>query len=226
MDIVNVLIVEDDPLLRSGLEVVVQAEDDLRVCATAQNGLEALEAIRRRRPDLVLLDLQMPDMDGITFIEEVRKQDADLRILILTTFDEEEYIVQGLASGANGYMLKSLDFAKLVQAIRDTSRGQFILPAEVAAKVARLAWNHKSYRQGRGLDHYLSRTDTFTSTEQSIIRLLINRYSNKEIAGELYLTEGTIKNRLTTIYEKLGVKNRQDALRRLEALADKPNFDD
>lgn len=224
MGIINVLIVEDDPLLRSGLELVIQAEDDLCVFATARNGLEALDALRHGRPDLVLLDLQMPDMDGIAFIEEVRKQDTELPILVLTTFHEEEYIVQGLASGANGYLLKGLAFGKLVQAIRDAFSGQFMLPADVAAKVARVAWNHKSYIQGQGLNHYLGRTDTFSAAEQDIIRLLVNRYSNKEIAAELYLAEGTIKNRLTTIYEKLGAKSRQDAIRRLEALADKPGF--
>jgi DNA-binding NarL/FixJ family response regulator len=218
-DKISLLIVEDDPLLRSGLKMVLEAEDDLHVCGTVQNGLEALDHIERERPDLVLLDLQMPDMDGIAFIREVRKRDAELPILILTTFNEEEYIIQGLAGGANGYLLKGLDFAKLVQAVRDTLRGQFVLPAEVAAKVVQFIQTPPSYTVRNGLDRYFHRTDRFAPAEQRIIRLLLNRRSNKEIAGEMFLTEGTIKNKLTLIYEKLHVENRQEAVRKLESLA-------
>jgi DNA-binding NarL/FixJ family response regulator len=220
---ISVLIIEDDALLRSGLEMVIRAEDGLRVSGTARDGLEALRQIECERPDLVLLDLQMPDMDGITFIRKVRKQDAELPILILTTFNEEDYIIQGLAHGANGYLLKGLDFAKLIQAIRDTYRGQYVLPAEVAAKVVEIIRKVPSYTNERGLDRYFCKADRFTLAEQKIIRLLLNRRSNKEIAAEMFLTEGTIKNKLTLIYEKLDVGSRQDAIRKLESLADMPD---
>lgn len=219
MEKLNVLIVEDDPLLRSGLAVIVDAEEDMRVCGLAGNGLEALERLERTAPDIVLLDLQMPEMDGLTCIREIRGRRADLPILILTTFNEEEYIFRGLAAGANGYVIKGLDFERLTREIRDAARGRFVMPAEVAAKVASFAMADDSYLKQRGLQRFLERSGAFTAKEREIVALLFRRYSNKEIAERLFLSEGTIKNNLTVIYGKLGVGSWQEAIHRLEALA-------
>ncbi|NQX60308.1 response regulator transcription factor [Paenibacillus qinlingensis] len=213
----KVMIVEDDALLRSGLELVIESEEDMEVIGAAPNGLVALQILETSRPDLVLMDVQMPEMDGLSCIREIRKRDAELPILILTTFNEEEYIFEGLADGANGYILKGLDFEKLVQAIRDTVNGQFVLPAEVAAKVAQYAATNSHYMKEKRLKHFFETDNLFSKSEQPILSLLLQRLSNKEIADTLFLTEGTVKNKLSVIYDKMGVQNRQDAIRSLES---------
>lgn len=211
------LIVEDDALLRSGLELIIDAEADLEVGGTAENGLEALRLVSISKPDIVLMDVQMPEMDGLACIREIRKRDAELPILILTTFNEEEYIFQGLADGATGYMLKGLDFEKLTQAIRDTVNRQFVLPGEVAAKVARYASTSTEYVKEKRLHRFFETDKQFSKSEHRIIALLLKRLSNKEMADMLFLTEGTIKNKLSVIYDKLGSQNRQEAIAHLEA---------
>jgi len=216
MEKLRVFVVEDDSLYRSGLEMVIQAEADMRVVGSAGNGSEALTGLQQVRPDIVILDLQMPGMDGIACIKEIRRLYADLPILILTTFNEEEYIFQGMAYGANGYLLKTLEFEKLVQTIRDAANHQFVMPAEVTAKVARYVLNQGGYLKQKGLARFFEQNPHYTLQERKMIQLLLDRLSNREIAGKLHLTEGTIKNKLTVIYEKLGVQNRPDAIRWLD----------
>jgi DNA-binding NarL/FixJ family response regulator len=219
MVMIEVLIVEDDELLRSGMRLIIEGEEDLQVCGLAGNGQEARAYIRNKRPDLVLLDLQMPIMDGITCLQEIRRTDQELIVLVLTTFNEEEYIFEALACGANGYLLKSIDFRKLLTTIREAMNKQYVLPAEVAAKVAKYAMSNSAYKQEKGLLRYFEQDNPFTKKEQQIVALLLHRFTNKEIADRLFLSEGTIKNNLTVIYGKLGVSNWQGAVQRLEQLA-------
>ncbi|QTH40632.1 response regulator transcription factor [Cohnella sp. LGH] len=212
----KVLIVEDDALLRSGLELIIASEEDMEVSGAAQNGLEALHFIEASSPDIVLMDVQMPEMNGLACIREIRKLNTELPILILTTFNEEEYIFQGLADGANGYIIKGMDFEQLVQAIRDTVNRQFVLPAQVAAKVARYAMENSHFIKEKRLKHFFQTDEQFSKTEHQIIAMLLKRCSNKEMADSLFFTEGTIKNKLSAIYDKLGVQNRQEAIHSLE----------
>lgn len=220
MAMINILIVEDDLLLQASMEIIFQEEEDMNVIGKAENGAVALELIKQRKPDIVLMDLQMPVMDGITCIKEIRKLYTDLPILILTTFNEEEYIFQGLSCGANGYLLKWVDLKKLVQTIRDAMNNQYVLPAEVAAKVAQYAINNTTFMKEQGLRRFFQQNERFTIKEQQIISMLLNRHSNKEIADKLFLSEGTIKNNVSVIYGKLGVNNWQEALHTLELWMD------
>ncbi|MGG1556255.1 response regulator [Paenibacillus ferrarius] len=215
-DNLQIMIVEDDALLRTGLELIIASEADMDVCGIARNGIEALQTLETVRPDLVLMDVQMPDMDGLACIREIRKRDEELPILILTTFNEEEYIFQGLADGANGYILKELDFEKLILAIRDTVNKQFVLPAQVAAKIAHYAATNNPFLKEKRLQLYFETDHPFSKSERPLIALLLQRLSNKEMADSLFLSEGTVKNKLSVIYNKLGVQNRQDAIRSLE----------
>ncbi|CAK4867125.1 unnamed protein product [Aphanomyces euteiches] len=219
MDKLKVLIVDDEDLLRMGLELVIQAEEDMTVVGAAANGQIAIELIKQAKPDIVLLDLQMPVMGGIECIREIRKLHTDLPILILTTFNEEEYIFRGLAYGANGYLLKGIDFKILVQTIRDAMNDQYVLPAAVAASIARYVLKNNTYMKERGILDFFEQNPQYTKKEQEIMLLLLNRLPNKEIATQLFFTEGTIKNKLTAIFDKLGVTNRQEAIQRLESLA-------
>ncbi|MBP1994296.1 response regulator transcription factor [Paenibacillus eucommiae] len=223
MDKLKVLIAEDDHLLRTGIALIIDAEPDMAVAGSVEDGEQALAAIERSKPDLVLLDLQMPRMDGITCIRHIRRLHADLPILILTTFNEEEYIFQGLAYGANGYLLKNLDFRQLTQTIRDAAQDRSVLPAEVAAKIARYVMNDGTYMKERGLVLFFERNPHFSPKEQQLIKLLLGRLSNKEIASQLFLAEGTVKNALTRLYEKLEADSRIDAIHKLEALLQEAN---
>ncbi|MBD2848430.1 response regulator transcription factor [Paenibacillus sp. IB182496] len=216
----HVLIVEDDELLRSGLELIIDSEEDMRTIGTAANGLVALQAVESLNPDIMLLDLKMPEMGGIACVKEIRRRGFTLPILILTTFNEEDYIFEALAAGANGYLLKSLDFRKLVQTIRDAMNHQYVLPVEVAAQVAQYAVNNSDFRKTKKRARFFESTTVFTAKERQIIAMLLDRYTTKEIAEKLYLSQGTIKNNLSIIYSKLGVQSRLDAIARLEAWID------
>ncbi|WP_135553906.1 response regulator transcription factor [Paenibacillus cymbidii] len=223
MDKLKVLIAEDDHLLRTGLALIIDAEPDMTVVGAVADGEQAIAAIERSKPDLVLLDLQMPKMDGLACIRHIRRLHADLPILILTTFNEEEYIFQGLAYGANGYLLKNLDFRQLTQTIRDAAQDKIMLPGEVAAKIARYVMNDGTYMKERGLARFFERNPNYTSKEQQMIKLLLGRLSNKEIAAQLFLAEGTVKNALTALYEKLDAGGRTEAIHKLEAMIQEAN---
>jgi DNA-binding NarL/FixJ family response regulator len=138
---IKVLIVDDERLIRNSLELVINAEVDMEVVATSQNGLEAVKNTAQYKPDVVLMDIQMPVMDGIAAIKKIREQDAKVIILILTTFNEDKYVIEGLANGANGFLLKRAQFTQLLQSIRDAMKGQYFLPIEVAARLVTFLHN-------------------------------------------------------------------------------------
>ncbi len=136
MNTLQIMIVDDEQSVRVGLEYMINAEPDMSVVSTANNGKKALDLLRRLTPDVLLLDIQMPVMNGIDCITHIRENDTKLPILILTTFNETEYIIRGLANGANGYIIKGLDFSQLTNCIRDVYYGRFVLPSEVAVKLS------------------------------------------------------------------------------------------
>jgi DNA-binding NarL/FixJ family response regulator len=214
MSALKIFIAEDEDLLRNGLELVINSDEGMKVVGTAANGLEALAKIEQTKPDLILMDIQMPIMDGIECIRRIRELNSDVIILILTTFNEEEYIIGGLAGGANGYLIKGIDFQKLLQTIRDAMEGQYFLPAEVAAKLVQYIYERNLSEKKYSLTSFI--TNTFTTREQEIIPLLLDRLTNREMAEKLFVSEGTMKNYLTIIYEKLNVKNRLEAIQCLQ----------
>ncbi|MFA9560394.1 response regulator [Evansella sp. AB-rgal1] len=210
VDHTKVLIVEDDKLLLTGLKMLIDSEEDMTVVATAENGHDAYLLMEQEQPDLVLMDIRMPIVNGIECTKKIRKKFPNVVILIHTTFNEEEYIIEALANGAHGYLIKGMNVSKLVQTIRDAMNGEYLLPSEVAMKLANYIF-HKKYDKNHQLSAIIS-TIPFTKREEEIAYLLARRLSNNEIAKELFVSEGTIKNYLTNIYEKLGVKNRREAI--------------
>jgi DNA-binding NarL/FixJ family response regulator len=132
---IKVLVVDDELLFRNGLELVINSEADMEVVATSQDGLDAIKKTEQYKPDLVMMDIQMPIMNGIAAIKRIRERDTKVIILILTTFNEDEYVIEGLANGANGYLLKNAQYTQLLLSIRDAMKGQYFLPVEVAAKL-------------------------------------------------------------------------------------------
>lgn len=207
----KVFITDDDSFFLSAIQLIIDAEAGMTVVGTAENGIEALRKIRQLQPDLVLMDIKMPKMNGIEAIKHLRRDFPEMLIVILSTFNEEEYIIEGLANGASGYLIKGMDISKLMATIRDISNGQFILPVEVATKLAKFSL-HQISKEKKELPEHITASNSYTNKECDIMKLLAQRFSHKEIATKLYISEGTLRNYMTTIYEKLGVKNRSEAI--------------
>lgn len=216
---IRVVIADDQTLMRDGLQTIIDLQDDMEVVGVAEDGEQACELAQALQPDLVLMDIRMPRRDGIESTRHIRREQPATAVLILTTFDEDEYIIEGLASGACGYLLKDLPARKIVEAIRDAVRGQLMLPAVVAAKLA----SRLSFLSGASpevLDPKRLRSEgiRFTDREKKVILLMLEGHSNREIAGILFMSEGTVKNYVSVIYQKIGTNDRAKALLVLQGL--------
>jgi len=213
----RILIADDQLLTREGLKVIVEAGGDLEVVGTAKNGAEAYEWVKKLEPDLVLMDVRMPVMDGISSLKLIKKEYPHIVILILTTFVEDEYIVEGLANGASGYLLKDMGGARLVASIHDAVAGQFVLQGIVAEKLA--ARLRASGLESVPVHLYVPPTmPQLTEREEEVARLLIQGHSNRDIGRRLHISDGTVRNYVSLIYSKLGVSSRGKAIVRLTQL--------
>jgi DNA-binding NarL/FixJ family response regulator len=206
---IRVLLVDDQALFREGLHTLVSLYEDIEVVGEATNGQEALAATATLQPDVVLMDLRMPVLDGVAATRLLKESRPATRVIILTTFDDDEYVFDGLRAGAVGYLLKDVSSDKLIEAIRAAARGESFLQPSIAAKVVaefnRLEKLAGQPRSQAGLIEPLS------ERELEILRLVAAGDSNKEIAARLYITEGTVKNHVTNILGKLGVRDRTQA---------------
>ena len=192
---IRVLIADDHPIFRVGLRNLIDQQPDMQVVAEAADGPEAVRVIAERRPDITLLDLRMPAMDGPQVIAAVLAIDRDARIIILTTYDGDEDIYRAVEAGARGYLLKDTFPEGMLDAIRDVHGGGHLFPADVAAKLV-----------GRSPSAGLS------TRELSVLELLARGLSNKEIQAALSLPEGTLKNHLKRVFDKLDVTDRTQAV--------------
>jgi len=191
----RVLIADDHPIVRMGLAGMVAAQPGLSLVGQADSGEAAVQQYRQLRPDLVLMDLRMPGLDGVAAIEAIRALDAAARIIILTTFDGEEDIYRGLRAGAKAYLLKDAPHEQITECIQAVMRGQRYLPGPIALKLA------------DRLDG-----DALSRREQEVLRQMATGKSNKEIARETGITEGTVKFHVTAVMAKLSVKSRTEAV--------------
>lgn len=211
---IRVLLVDDQALFREGLRTLLTLQEHIEVVGEAGNGLDALDAAATLRPDVILMDLRMPVLDGVAATRRLKESRHPARVIVLTTFDDDETVFDGLRAGAVGYLLKDVPSEKLVEAINAAARGDSFLQPSIAAKVlaefTRLEERAASPAQP-GLVEPLS------DRELEILRQVAAGDSNKEIAARLYITEGTVKNHVTNILGKLGVRDRtQAALRARE----------
>lgn len=191
----RILIVDDHPLIRAGLATVLSTQDGMVVCGEASSGEEAVERYEELRPDVTLMDLQMPTLDGVGAITRIRAQHPTACILVLTTFDTEDDIERALRAGARGYLLKDAGVEELANAIRDGHAGRTRVAPAVAAKLADLMTQVQ-----------------LTMRELTVLRLLADGKTNKEIGVTLSIAESTVKLHVSHLFEKLGVTNRSEAI--------------
>ena len=201
---IRILICDDQEIVCEGLSKILSVDEDIEVVATAHDGEEALQKMYTDNPDLVLMDLKMPGMNGVHATRQIRKQYPDVFVLILTTYDDDEWLFDAIRSGASGYLLKDTPRSDLIDAIKGTIEGKtFVDPAVAGKLITDVAI--------RSTPQKTTLTDILTVRETEILVLIAKGYSNADIAQRLYLSEGTVKNYSSTIFSKLNVTDRTQA---------------
>jgi DNA-binding NarL/FixJ family response regulator len=212
---IKILIADDQSLFREALKTLLSAYPDLDVVGDASNGEEALRLAFNLKPDIVLMDLRMPLMDGVEATRKIIQLGKNIRIIVLTTFDDDETVFEGIRAGAVGYLLKDVSSEKLTEAIRAAYRGEYFLLPSITAKVIS-EFSRISKPTIKNLDHFMS--DPLSHREVEILKLVATGASNKEIAEILVISEGTVKNHLSSILSKLGVRDRMQAILKAKEL--------
>ena len=194
----NLIIIDDDPFVTGALKILLEANPNITVLASGSNGKEAISLYHRHQPDILLMDIRMEEMDGLTASEQILQEYPDAKILLLTTFSDDEYIIKALLLGAKGYLLKQ-DYATIVPALEAVASGQTVFGNEIISRIPSLMQQKESFDY-----HSLDINDR----ELEIIRLIAEGLSNKEIASALFLSEGTVRNYLSSILDKLHLRDR------------------
>ncbi len=200
---IKVLIADDHPVVREGLSAMLNKEPDIQVVGEAENGTEAIDKAKELQPDVVLMDLRMPEVDGVEAMRQIRAANPGIKFIVLTTYDNDEYIFKGIEAGARAYLLKDAPREELFKAIRAVYKGESLIEPAVAGKV---------------LDRFaeLSRqaqvVDALSERELEVLKLMAKGAANKEIAAGLCISESTVKTHIQTIFQKLEVSDRTEAV--------------
>lgn len=202
---IKVLLADDQELIRDSLKILLE-DAGITVVATAADGRQALELIDSAKPDVVLLDIRMPDIDGIECLKRIKEKNRKLPVIMLTTYDDDEYVFDSLKFGANGYLLKNISQAELKDAVRVVHGGGSLINAEVMKKVLRFFSDMAMANHNKGEKKPLP--DTIQKNEIRIITLISRGLANKEIAYELNFSEGTVRNYISSILQKLDLRDR------------------
>ena len=202
---INILIVDDQSLVREGIASLLAIQSGINILGTAENGREAVQFVQQEQPDVILMDIRMPVMDGIAAAETILKENPSQIILMLTTLEDDEYIVKSLKTGARGYLLKDMLAADLAQAVRSAYRGVFQMAPSVAGRLVNLSDEKVEPPQN---DENAERIAELTPREIDVLKLIATGATNKEIAQKLYLSEGTVKNIVSSIFSSLGTHDR------------------
>lgn len=203
---IKILIADDQKLIREGLKVLLEMEEDFEIIGEAKNGVEAYEFYIKLKPDIVLMDIQMPVMNGVEAIKKIKEVDSQAKIIILTTFDDDLYVYDGLKSGALGYVLKDTSIEKLSETIRIVYKGGALIEPSITKKIlSEISKIEKPKIKKEELIEELN------LREIEILKLISKGYTNQEIAEKLNLSVGTVKNYVTTILQKIGARDRTEA---------------
>ena len=203
---IKVLIADDQELIRQSLQIVLSTQEGIQVTDSAANGREVLRSVQLIRPDVILMDIRMPEMDGVECTRLVKEQYPDIKIIILTTFDDDEYVYGALKYGASGYLLKGISMSELTEAIHKVDAGSAMINPDVAGKVIRFF--SQMAQGGPAIQVDERQCADLSRTEWKVIRQIGKGLSNKEIAAKLYLSEGTVRNYLSSILGKLSLRDR------------------
>lgn len=200
---IRVAIVDDQEILRQGMKIILSAQEDMEITGEGCNGMEAYRLCEAHAVDIMLMDIKMPVMDGVEATRRIKRDFPNTKVIILTTFDEDEFIFEGLKNGASGYLLKDASPDNIIEAIRNVHRGGAQIQPSVAAKVVdrlREVNHHEGERDPR--------IGRLTERERDIVQLVGQGKNNREIADELFITEGTVKNHISNILVKLELRDR------------------
>ncbi len=203
---IKVIIADDQELIRQSLQIILRAEKDIEVIDTVANGVEVVRSVRKEKPDVILMDIRMPEMDGVVCTEIIKENYPNIKIIILTTFDDDEYVFNALKYGASGYLLKGISTKELADAIRKVYQGTAMINEDIASKVVKLFSRMAQSNLTIHVDEM--QTEELKKSEWQLIALVGSGLSNKEIARKLSLSEGTVRNNLSIILGKLDLRDR------------------
>lgn len=203
---IKVLIADDQTLMRDGLKTILDLEDDIEVISTCEDGLKAYNLCKTLEPNVVLMDIRMPVMNGVESVKLIKKDFPSIAVIMLTTFDDDEYIIEALSHGASGYLLKDIPADKLIEAIRDSIKGSLLIPSNIAAKlISKISVKPPT-------SSHKNNNLNFSDREKEVASLLAKGHTNKDIAANLFISEGTVKNYISNIYSKIGISDRTQAV--------------
>lgn len=200
----RVIICDDQAIIRDGLELLLKLERDIEVVGVAQDGSEAVDLSAEKSPDLILMDLKMPGMNGVEATRRIRARDSKVKVLVLTTYDDDEWVFDAIRAGASGYLLKDTPREKVIEAIRGTVAGRSYVDPVIAGKVLNQVAREKA-KPSKAI------TDMLSEREVEVLRLLARGLNNNDIASQLHLSEGTVRNHVSAIFTKLDVTDRTQA---------------
>ena len=207
---IKVLLVDDQQILAEGIKSVLESSHEVEVVGIASDGVRAVEKVVEQKPDVVLMDIRMPNMNGVVATKKIKEIDENIKIIILTTFDDSDYILSAINNGASGYLLKDIGSTALIDAVKNAYAGDTILPAKIAKKItdaAAMISSDKEYK--------LKKAYSFSEREVEIALMLVDGFTNRQIASALKLSDGTARNYISAIYLKLGADGRSAAVEKL-----------
>jgi DNA-binding NarL/FixJ family response regulator len=210
---IRIIIVDDQRLMREGLSMILDLEQTIDVAATGSNGVEAVKLVERYRPDVVLMDIRMPILDGVQGTTQILAKYPKTKILMLTTFHDKDLIISAMKAGAKGYLLKDMPSEAIVQAIHSVDRGGVVLQEDVTGKLIDELTNQSKRKETPSLlaKEDRRKLDQLTNREKEVLRFLGCGFNNKEVSAKLYISEGTVKNHISSILKKLEIRDRTQA---------------
>ena len=210
---IKVMIADDQLILAEGIKSVLETDKDIQVVGIASDGFDALEKMQDDVPHVVLMDIRMPNMNGVVATQRIKTEYPSVKVVILTTFDDSDYILSAINNGASGYLLKDIGGVALIDAVKNAYKGDTILPSKIAKRITDAAKNVVSDREIK-----LKRAFALSDREVEIALMVYEGFTNRQISSALKLTEGTTRNYISSIYIKLGAENRADAVSAIKGI--------